>query len=44
MELEVKEMKRKDKYGENLILRLGGHWWIIGVVFIAWVLGILISQ
>ena len=34
---------KKDKYGENLIDRLGGIWWIIGVVFIGWVLGIVMS-
>jgi len=40
MVLGVKEMR---KYSNNLIDRLGGWWFIIGVGVVAWVLGIVLS-
>ena len=34
---------KKDKYGENLIDRLGGIWWIIGLWVISLVVAIIMN-
>jgi len=36
-------MGKRDRYGENIVLRLGGYWWVIAVAFIGWILGIMLS-